>query len=251
MSGDADVNRILVVDDDVIMGELLSALMIAEGYGVTQAGSGAECLRLIRENEKPNVILFDMHMPGMHGGELAEALQTARTNGDLPARTVLLAMSGSIPETEATDFFDGFLRKPFTTAEFAEAVRSARAGLPSATAGQQPMHPEPMQAPALDDRIFEQLRSKIETESLRQLYDMTLDDVRARLSRIATAAGSGDQSTVRREAHTIKGSCGMVGALELQALAAATEGGSPVDTSALADFDSACQRLQRMLDERL
>jgi hypothetical protein len=43
----------------------------------------------------------------------------------------------------------------------------------------------------------------------------------------------------------------MMGALELQALAAATEGGSPIDTSALANFDSACKRLQRMLNERL
>jgi hypothetical protein len=43
----------------------------------------------------------------------------------------------------------------------------------------------------------------------------------------------------------------MVGAFELQELAAATEGGSAVDTSCLADFAAACQRLQRMLDERL
>jgi HPt (histidine-containing phosphotransfer) domain-containing protein len=113
--------------------------------------------------------------------------------------------------------------------------------------------PEAIQSrrPPLDDNIFEQLKSKIGAESLRQLYDMTLEDVRARLERIATAAQQGDQLTVRHEAHTIKGSCGMVGALELQALAAATEGGSPVDTSALADFDSACNRLQRMLSERL
>jgi HPt (histidine-containing phosphotransfer) domain-containing protein len=83
------------------------------------------------------------------------------------------------------------------------------------------------------------------------MYEMTLEDVRARLKRIADAAGRDDQPTIRQEAHTIKGSCGMMGALELQALAAATEGGSPIDTSALANFDSACKRLQRMLNERL
>ncbi|HEY8308988.1 MAG TPA: Hpt domain-containing protein, partial [Gemmatimonadaceae bacterium] len=77
------------------------------------------------------------------------------------------------------------------------------------------------------------------------------DDVRVRVERIAAAAKCGDQATIRQEAHTIKGSCGMVGALELQALAAAAEGGSPVDTSALADFDSACKRLERMLNEKL
>jgi HPt (histidine-containing phosphotransfer) domain-containing protein len=105
--------------------------------------------------------------------------------------------------------------------------------------------------PPLDDRTFEQLKSKVGSELLRQMYEMTLDDVRARLKRIADAVEQGDQPTIRHEAHTIKGSCGMMGALELQTLAAATEGGSPVDTSALANFDSACKRLQSMLNERL
>jgi HPt (histidine-containing phosphotransfer) domain-containing protein len=80
---------------------------------------------------------------------------------------------------------------------------------------------------------------------------MTLDDMRLRLDRMAAAAQRGDLADVRSEAHAIKGGCGMVGAFELQQLAAATEGGSALDTSALADFTAACQRLQRMLDERL
>jgi HPt (histidine-containing phosphotransfer) domain-containing protein len=109
----------------------------------------------------------------------------------------------------------------------------------------------PARLPSLNDNIFEQLKSKVGSDLLRQMYEMTLEDVRARLKRIADAAGRDDQPTIRQEAHTIKGSCGMMGALELQALAAATEGGSPIDTSALANFDSACKRLQRMLNERL
>jgi HPt (histidine-containing phosphotransfer) domain-containing protein len=160
-------------------------------------------------------------------------------------------MSGSAPRDEDSGSFDGFLRKPFTIADFAEAVASARARRPRSALTASPDEFSADRRPPLDDKIFEQLRSKIGGEPLRQLYEMTLEDVRARVDRIATAAGDGDQLTVRHEAHTIKGSCGMVGALELQALAAATEGGSPVDTSALADFDSACQRLQRMLNERL
>lgn len=250
MGGDREKARVLVVDDDVIMSELLSALMSVEGYSVTHANSGEEALRQVRKNgPKPNVILCDIQMPGIHGGELATALLAARSDGTLPANTALLAMSGSAPRDEDSRTFDGFLLKPFTIADFTNAIASARSRRPRAAT---PEHSEAFASGRpLDDKIFEQLRSKIGGESLRQLYDMTLDDVHVRLGRIAMAASSGDQPTVRHEAHTIKGSCGMVGALELQALAAATEGGSPVDTSALADFDSACQRLQRMLDERL
>jgi CheY-like chemotaxis protein len=252
MVGPPEETRVLVVDDDVIMGELLSALMAVEGYSVTHAGSGEDALQNVRKSgPKPDIILCDLHMPGMDGGELATALLAARTQGTLPATTTLLAMSGSAPRDEDSQSFDGFLRKPFTIADFAEAVAAARTQRPRPAATPERGDVTPETKPALDNKIFEQLQSKIGGESLRQLYEMTLDDVRARVSRIATAASSGDERTVRQEAHTIKGSCGMVGALELQALAAATEGGSPVDTSALADFDSACQRLQSMLNERL
>jgi HPt (histidine-containing phosphotransfer) domain-containing protein len=198
-----------------------------------------------------DVILCDIHMPGMRGGELATALLAARSDGALPANTVLLAMSGSALREEDARSFDGFLRKPFAIADFTEAVATARSRQPRTSTALERDEVLAAERPPLDNKIFEQLRSKIGAESLRQLYEMTLDDVRTRVGRIAMAARSGDQPTVRHEAHTIKGSCGMVGALELQALAAATEGGSPVDTSALADFDSACQRLQRMLNERL
>lgn len=253
MSEAAAGTQVLIVDDDPVMGELLDALLTFEGYRVTRAHSGEEALQVAREGApKPEIILCDIHMPGMRGGEVAQALAAQRTSGVLPASTVILAMSGSSPRESESQSFDGFLRKPFSVADFAAAVERAR----TQTATHVRAEPEDRsidksRRPPLDESIFEQLKSKVGSDVLRQMYDMTLEDVRARLGRIATAAKSGDQPTVRQEAHTIKGSCGMMGALELQAMAAATEGGSPVDTSALADFDSACKRLQRMLNERL
>ena len=244
----------LIVDDDPVMGELLDALLTVEGFRVTRAHSGEEALQVAREGSpKPDVVLCDIQMPGMRGGELAKALAAERTEGALPGSCVILAMSGSSPHANELQWFDGLLHKPFSVADFTQAVAQAR----RQTAGQirteakQPSIDRPARVPPLDDNIFGQLKSKVGSELLRQMYDMTLDDVRTRLGRIAAAAEMDDQLAIRHEAHTIKGSCGMMGALELQALAAATEGGSPVDTSALADFDSACNRLQRMLNERL
>lgn len=255
MSEQVTETQVLIVDDDPVMGELLDALLTVEGYRVTRAHSGEEALQVAREGTpKPDVILCDIQMPGMRGGELAKALAAARKAGTLPASCVLLAMSGSSPRSDELQYFDGLLRKPFSVADFTEAVAQAQRQtairIPTSTkdfsAGDIETH-----FPPVDDKIFEQLKSKVGSETLRQMYDMTLEDVRARLGRIAEAAERGDQPTVRQEAHTIKGSCGMMGALELQAMAAATEGGSPIDTSALADFNSACKRLQRMLSERL
>lgn len=252
---DAEKDRnVLIVDDDEVMCELLTALMSVEGYDVSSAGSAEDALKTVRQGAAPGVILCDMRMPGMQGGDLAAALSAARSSGKLPRTTVLLGMSGSAPHADEAKDFDGFLRKPFSVEEFARTVEEIRAkgrtSIDASTiAGQ--LSRNGSSKPALDERTFSQLRSKLGGGSLLELYGMMLDDVRERLAKIAAAAANGDSAAVRREAHTIKGSCGMVGALELQELAAATEGGSPVDNSALADFDSACQRLRRMLDEKL
>jgi CheY-like chemotaxis protein/HPt (histidine-containing phosphotransfer) domain-containing protein len=247
--------QVLVVDDDPVMGELLDALLTVEGYRVTRAQSGEEALQVAREGTaRPEVFLCDIQMPGMRGGEVARALAAARADGALPASSVILAMSGSSPLAGELQFFDGLLRKPFSVADFTSAVEQARTQTTDRTStetGRPSAADSPAPVPPVDDKIFEQLKSKVGSGLLLQMYQMTLDDVRVRLGHIAAAADSGDEATVRQEAHTIKGSCGMMGALELQALAAATEGGSAVDTSALADFDSACNRLQRMLNERL
>jgi CheY-like chemotaxis protein len=254
MSEQGTGTRVLVVDDDPVMGELLDAVLTVEGYRVTRAHTGEEALQVAREGAgRPDVILCDIQMPGMGGGELANALAAARAEGSLPASTVILAMSGSSPHTDELLSFDGLLRKPFSVADFSRAVKEARTKTAGrfAPAEESSTGDSPGSLPPLDEKIFGQLKSRVGSELLLQMYDMTLEDVRVRLARIAAAAQQGDQSTIRHEAHTIKGSCGMMGALELQALAAATEGGSPVDTSALADFDSACKRLQRILNERL
>jgi CheY-like chemotaxis protein len=264
-------SNILVVDDDKVMGELLVALLTMKGHGVTHVHSGTEALELLRQLEtKPGIVLCDIHMPGLGGSELATALIATRKTGVLPTETLLLGMSGSAPDREESELFDYFLQKPFTLEDFADAVERTRAQRGPRTGGAEDdgiggeTSPRtmgngrasgaslpPLARPPLEERTFAQLRSKLSDDQLRQLYAMTLADVQMRLEQMAVAAKNGDTAAVRHEAHAIKGGCGMVGAFELQELAAATEGGSAVDTSSLADFAAACQRLQRMLDERL
>ncbi len=255
MSEEMAGTRVLIVDDDPVMGELLDALLTVEGYRVTRAHSGEEALQVAcGGTPQPDIILCDIQMPGMGGGELANTLAAERAAGKLPAASIILAMSGSSPRSDELQSFDGLLRKPFSVSDFTQAVAQTRSqtAVPNSSEIKEPATDRiAARVPPLDDKIFEQLKSKVGSETLRQMYDMTLEDVVIRLDHIADAAARQDQVAIRHEAHTIKGSCGMMGALELQAMAAATEGGSPVDTSALADFNSACKRLQRMLSERL
>lgn len=80
--------KILVVDDEAPIREVLSASLADEGYPVKVARSGEEGLRLIEEF-RPNVVLLDIWMPGSMDG--IEVLRTAR--GRFPG-TEFIIMSG-------------------------------------------------------------------------------------------------------------------------------------------------------------
>lgn len=59
--------RVLIVDDDPEIRGTLRVLLREEGYEVSEAGDGAEALRLMFEIAEPMVALLDMRMPIMNG----------------------------------------------------------------------------------------------------------------------------------------------------------------------------------------
>ena len=61
------MERILIVDDDASIGDMLEEMLAQEGYAVLRAYSGTEALLLLREN-KPDLVLLDLMLPGL-GGE--------------------------------------------------------------------------------------------------------------------------------------------------------------------------------------
>ena len=252
-------HRILVVDDDEVMRELLSALLELQGYEVAVAASGEDGVALLRSPNPPEMILTDLQMPGLEGEALTAALRAAAAPG-----AILIGMSGSRPSPATLRSVDGFLAKPFATEQLLAAFITAReARTESATPMDARSHaadPENTISVAqgvgettevLDGVIFSALLQSFRPEHLRELYGMTLKDVEQRYASMQEFAASGDLSAAQREAHAVKGACGFVGARQLQAIAASMEGGTTLNTSALAEFPAACARLRRMLDAKL
>ena len=68
--------RLLLVEDDAGMQEVLCALLESEGYEVTAAMDGEEALRLLRAGATPSLILLDLMLPRMDGFQF-RALQRA------------------------------------------------------------------------------------------------------------------------------------------------------------------------------
>lgn len=63
------MKRILVIDDDIHIGNLLEEALTGEGYSVSRAYSGTEA-QLLLSKEKPDLILLDLMLPGLSGEEL-------------------------------------------------------------------------------------------------------------------------------------------------------------------------------------
>ncbi len=246
------IRRVLVLDDDEMMRDLLDALLPMDGYEVRSAAEGQEAVRTLSKNLTVDLVLTDLNMPGLEGQDLIGALRSA-----VPEATLLIGMSGSEPKPAVRDALDAFLLKPFDVQKLRHAIQTAqdsrgegRAPV-STSPGETSLPGEQPEIGPLNGTIFDALNRVIPLNQLGELYELTLNDIAKRLERIRLAASAGDLPSAQREAHAMKGSCGMVGAAELQSLAAAIEDGTTVNTSAIAQIPSACLRLRRMLDAKL
>ena len=63
------MKNILIIDDDVYIGNVLEETLIQEGYGVSRAYSGTEAL-LVLSQAKPDLVLLDLMLPGLNGEEV-------------------------------------------------------------------------------------------------------------------------------------------------------------------------------------
>src|SRR6185437_3682594 len=109
-------------------------------------------------------------------------------------------------------------------------------------------------APVLDEAIYRQLARTMPAPQLHEMYSMCLNDARARIADMRALARAHDAAQFMRQAHAIKGSCGMLGASELHRIAATLEDAGPdpngSSVNSLDELSGACDRLERMLGAR-
>lgn len=111
--------RVLVVEDEIMVREIICRALTKSGYQVTEAGSGGKAMMLLDQGY--DLLITDMVMPGMSGTELAGAVHAVNP------RLKVLYISGYTPELvpdrqdDAGDF--NYLQKPFTPADLCRKVR--------------------------------------------------------------------------------------------------------------------------------
>lgn len=68
------MKKILVIDDDVYIGDMLEEMLFKEGYGVLRAYSGSEAL-LVLSSGSPDLILLDLMLPGLNGEDVLSKIK--------------------------------------------------------------------------------------------------------------------------------------------------------------------------------
>ena len=119
---EASPGRVLIVDDDPAMREMLSEFATLKGYSARSVSSGADALRAVLE-DAPDVVLLDIEMPGLSGADALIAIQAVA-----PAVKVIMVSGTSdaalAQRTLARGAFD-YATKPVDLEHLAQSVETA------------------------------------------------------------------------------------------------------------------------------
>ncbi len=112
------MERILIIEDDLHIGDMVARVLTKEGYAVSRSYSGTEALFVIAENE-PDLVLLDLMLPGFSGEELLDKLSAfpvivVSAKADVDSRVELLN-SGAVD----------YITKPFDVRELLARIKIA------------------------------------------------------------------------------------------------------------------------------
>ena len=112
------IKRILVIDDDIYIGNMLEEVLHREGYAVSRAHSGTEAL-LVLKNSTPDLVLLDLMLPGLCGEEVLTQIK----------KTPVIIVSAKVNVTDKVNLLLGgaadYITKPFDTKELLARIAVA------------------------------------------------------------------------------------------------------------------------------
>ena len=116
------VYRVVCVEDEPEMIDLIKLILTRKGYEVHGANGGVEGLRMIRE-VKPDLVLLDLMMPEMDGWQVYQQIKADDKTKDIPV-VVVTAKAQNIDKVLGLHIakVDDYISKPFSLQELVDRV---------------------------------------------------------------------------------------------------------------------------------
>ncbi|WP_428073443.1 response regulator [Candidatus Avelusimicrobium aviculae] len=115
--------RVLIIEDETSIVELLMLVLMREGYEVKSCQSGREAVAMIKEFH-PNLILLDVMLPGMDGVSIIKVLNEDEQLGSIPV-IITSALVESQKMFEGFPQVKDFCAKPFVLKDLVVKVKQA------------------------------------------------------------------------------------------------------------------------------
>jgi two-component system cell cycle sensor histidine kinase/response regulator CckA len=118
--------KVLVIDDEHNVAEVIGGMLSTLGYSVTAVDSGKKAVALYKKNRRFDVVILDMNMPVMGGKETYAKLKAI----DPDIRIVISTgySNTSSESSPAGESADGFLQKPYQLEELSRTMRNVMDG---------------------------------------------------------------------------------------------------------------------------
>ena len=120
--GDKLKKKILIVDDEPGIVNLLSIRLKAKGYETVEAYDGLQCC-LVAEEEVPDLILLDIKMPILNGIAAFEELIKLEATKDIPVLFMTAYPTADIREQVLKMGAKGCISKPFISEDFEQTIQ--------------------------------------------------------------------------------------------------------------------------------
>jgi signal transduction histidine kinase/HPt (histidine-containing phosphotransfer) domain-containing protein/ActR/RegA family two-component response regulator len=223
-SGDADRGtRLLIADDDPVSQLVLTRQLQARGYTVDVASNGREALELYGKGDY-GAVFMDCQMPELNGYDATRAI---REQEGTETHTPIIAMTAAARESDreqcAISGMDDYVAKPLDQvrldAALARRLPVYDTGVGQLSGSNGTGSPDTAVAPLLQSSVLTDV-FRHNSESRGYLIGVFAEESRARISQLAAAEGRGDNPTMQRLSHALKGSAGAVGARRMEQICA-------------------------------
>jgi two-component system, sensor histidine kinase and response regulator len=222
--------RILVAEDNDINRRLTTLMLTKLGYVADLVVNGREAVEAC-ERLPYDVILMDCHMPELDGYDATRTIRKAEAANPNRHRVRIIALTAAAMSGERERCLavgmDDYLSKPVKPDLLQAALQRAEAAIAPTgpTAATSTAITQPPSDPALTEEIntarqtAQALADDLGTEGVVELLEAFVTDTPLRLTELVRLAAGTDFITLRRSAHSLKGSFALFGFFHLEAAA--------------------------------